>query len=79
MRTGAQKKKDETGNRKSVSLRGSNGRLGDRKVARYRLSFYRQLAHFDVADNTSSEVGHGESWPENPWQTVKKKQYKVQC
>ena len=32
-----------------------------------------------VADNTSSEVGHGESWPENPWQTVKKKQYKVQC
>ena len=29
-----------------------------------------------VADNTSSEVGHGESWPENPWQTVKKKQYR---
>ena len=32
-----------------------------------------------VADNTSSEVGHGESWPENSWQTVQKKLYKLQC
>ena len=32
-----------------------------------------------VAYNTSSEVSHGESWPENPWQTVRKNQYKVQC
>ena len=63
MRTGAKKKKDESGNRESLSLRVSTGRPRERKVARY----------------TSSKVGHGESWPENPWQIVKKKQYKVQC
>jgi hypothetical protein len=29
--------------------------------------------------NTSSEAGHGESWPGKSWQTVEKKQYKLQC
>ena len=30
------------------------------------------LSTAPVADNISSGVGHGESWPKNPWLTVEK-------